>query len=1154
MKGVAYLKANAKGITFFAFLLVLFILSPMIFGANPGTYTATIDTPANGTNISGTYQLEASSDQNITNNSFVNLTFAFWNTTDLVWTNIATNITGINISPNGGNWTYQWDTSGINMGETRTNVTLQNSTDTIYSNTQNITIDNIAPHNLTYTSPTGNNTNTSSNTVEFNFTVWDNLDNVMRCALYINDSQNSSLIRVSNNSLTNTEGWTIGLPEGEWVWNITCNDSAGNTNTTAGNYTVIVDTTEPTGFMFIEPTPVNDTNQSLDNYFVNITLAEPLLDTCLIELTNSSGTINYTMSKENTTTCSFNVSRQTVSYFEYFRIWANDSAGNNWNVTDSSYTRHVTFDNVSPSNITYLGPANNTNTSSNTVEFNFTVWDDIFADGLSCNLYINDTINTTIVNVLNNTETNITLGLNNGEYFWNITCNDSANNVNTTAGNRTVTVNTISPAGFFFISPTPANNTNLTLDNYFVNVTLNYSFTMIDTVYLEFTNFSGSINYTMMKENETTYYFNHSNQTENYATYFYVYANDTANNLGASSVARHVFFDNTSPHLLDMIGPPTNFTNTTNTTFIKINLVVHDNIYETGLTCYLHLNGSEVNATVNATIVGVVNGTAVGIAASAVNDGDYYWFVRCSDGAGNNITSSEGYRTTVDTDAPDIQFATPTPADNVNLSQDNFFINVSYNETHPESCILELHNSTEGSRTLVNYTMAIDKSASICYGNMTGWGWISEGVLWNYTVYMNDTAGGLNSTATRSIGIGVGTQISIVAPTLATNTNTTYSWLYINISANFTIDDAKVEIYNYSSNAVINVTMTKAGTMDSAYVNITGLMDSPVTPTIPFNYTVFANSTSIAAFANSGPYNFRIDTTAPTMEILGNWTLHNDTATYAGNILEIRFNVTDNSSASCWVDVWNYNAATPTTVYGTFNNSADYSERTCVLNVTPSSLTVDGSYLIEPGATDNVDRNATKVHNFSGTRTGLKANTWNLITNLGESNSTLNTIGSLTTNITYASAHYNNNKTWATFRNGLTANRDYSVGTGHAVYIYANNDVTLLRTNYTSTTADSKNTTVYTGGWNLVGITSDTYVYNITTTWNNTNSTWEVAYGKTSVYDGNVTYASFHNATTDTYTSYRRGFLKNRYTLIPRGIGAWTLVNSNVTIEEGTAR
>lgn len=125
-------------------------------------------------------------------------------------------------------------------------------------------------------------------------------------------------------------------------------------------------------------------------------------------------------------------------------------------------------------------------------------------------------------------------------YSWYIYCNDTSGNLNRSTGyqvtyNSSYTPPDEIPPDITFIFPTPDNDTNLTQDNYYVNVSISEA---ASSVLLELSNASGIYNYTMTNEAGNWYNFNATGQSNN-NTFFYVYADDSSGNLNRS-LARHV--------------------------------------------------------------------------------------------------------------------------------------------------------------------------------------------------------------------------------------------------------------------------------------------------------------------------------------------------------------------------------------------------------------------------------------------------------------------------------------------------------------------------------------------------------------------------------------------------------------------------------------
>ena len=82
----------------------------------------------------------------------------------------------------------------------------------------------------------------------------------------------------------------------------------------------------------------------------------------------------------------------------------------------------------------------------------------------------------------------------------------------------------------------------------------------------------------------------------------------------------------------------------------------------------------------------------------------------------------------------------PTEADAATVTQTSYYVNVTFTEANPDTCILE-ENGTNHTMTLVGRTH--------CYISRTGLG-AGE---YNYTVYLNDTMGNVNASSERSVNL-----------------------------------------------------------------------------------------------------------------------------------------------------------------------------------------------------------------------------------------------------------------------------------------------------------------------------------------------------------------------------------------------------------------
>ncbi|WP_456474460.1 PGF-pre-PGF domain-containing protein, partial [Candidatus Pyrohabitans sp.] len=125
-------------------------------------------------------------------------------------------------------------------------------------------------------------------------------------------------------------------------------------------------------------------------------------------------------------------------------------------------------------------------------------------------------------------------------------------------------------------------------------------------------------------------------------------------------------------------------------------------------------------------------------------DGEYNITSRAEDKAGNNQTSLQNVTVTVDTTPPRLTLLPPTPGDSATLSTgtSSVTINISINETHPDTLIL----SWNGANQSLNYSSG--------YVNITKS--VSSGNSYTFYVFANDTFGNANATPARTFSVASG--------------------------------------------------------------------------------------------------------------------------------------------------------------------------------------------------------------------------------------------------------------------------------------------------------------------------------------------------------------------------------------------------------------
>jgi len=343
-------------------------------------------------------------------------------------------------------------------GNHNVTIWINDSANNVNSTSATFNIDTTYPQ-LAYGEGTQvNNTNQSYNSVYVNVSLTEiNNDTIAFRLFYSNGSAANATLFTSGAASTKYINWTT-LPDGVYTYNVTVNDSAGNTNTT-DTYTITVDTTYPQ-LDYGEGTQVNNTNQSYNSVYVNVSLTEINNDTIAFRLFYSNGSAaNATLFTSGAASTKY-INWTTLPDGVYtYNVTVNDSAGNT-NTTDT-YT--ITVDTTYPQ-LDYGAVTLANDTTTNLYNWTYV------------NISLTEIHNDTITFVLYNSTSlvNTTLftggaastkyinwtGLMDDTYTYYVTVNDSAGNSNTTA-NRTIMLDHVSPVPT--ITSSSATQTSLTL-------------------------------------------------------------------------------------------------------------------------------------------------------------------------------------------------------------------------------------------------------------------------------------------------------------------------------------------------------------------------------------------------------------------------------------------------------------------------------------------------------------------------------------------------------------------------------------------------------------------------------------------------------------------------------------------------------------------
>ena len=526
--------------------------------------------------------------------------------------------------------------SGLNAGTHYWNVTcIDNASNSNISATWNFTRDSTPP---AVALDTANDTWQQSGNITLRFTATD-ISGIDSCILYgnfngsewrLNETKTGILSGIQNN-------FTLNLTNGTYLWNVWCNDTVENGGFNATNYTFYIDSLIPAINL---NSPSDNLITSSQNIIFNWTAIDNLDSGLKCNLT-LDGNVNVS-----------SIESQNGSYANVTVVGINSGA-HYWNVTcidnatnsNISLTRNLTVD-VSGPSIT-LNTANDTWQNFGQSLFRFTASD--ARDISSCTLYgnFNSTdwlMNETKTGILSGIQNNFTVNLTNGTYLWNVQCNDTLNNIASSASNYTFSIDSIPP---FIILNAPINNFNMTSTNLIFNWT---AIDNLDSGLKCNLTINGIVNVSSVESlngtpaNVTIAGINDGNYTWNVTCW------DNSSN---SNISETRLFSKDQ-------GAPAIILNTANDTWfnygnITLRFTATDTQGISSCSLYGNFNGSWL---INQSRTGISNGAQDSFAINLTN-GTYLWNVWCNDTLGNSTFSQTNYTFSIDTVQPDVKLNSP---------------------------------------------------------------------------------------------------------------------------------------------------------------------------------------------------------------------------------------------------------------------------------------------------------------------------------------------------------------------------------------------------------------------------------------------------------------------------------------------------------------
>ncbi len=367
-----------------------------------------------------------------------------------------------------------------------------------------------------------------------------------------------------------------------------------------------------------------------------------------------------------------------------------------------------------PPTINLTSPQDGANLTIFNINFSFTPRDNV-ATNIVCNLTVDGIVNITNIATTNNTNTTRTVnGLSDTVHYWNVTCADTAGNLNTSS---TYSFNISAPPIVRLITPTNAsyvNDVNLTLfynasDNAWVQNCSLFFDGVFNQTNQSYVNFSRLNNFTINNVPLGQHTWNVSCIDNMYQT-------------GVSSIFNFTV-DRVAPQIT--LYQPLNNTIWESRT-VQFNFTAIDDV-DTSLTCNLSRKGPDGLITTNNIVV--PNGTMKNVTQNNVPDGVHIWNVTCIDDARNSNIS---FLFTFNISAiANVTLISPAPG-MFNNTPNITFTYFVYQSGGIKNCSLYFNSSTNGSMNQTNTTIINNAQNNFTLSNLP------DGTyFWNVSCYDN---------------------------------------------------------------------------------------------------------------------------------------------------------------------------------------------------------------------------------------------------------------------------------------------------------------------------------------------------------------------------------------------------------------------------------
>jgi len=558
-------------------------------------------------------------------------------------------------------------------------------------------IDSVYPLISFTTGTEDNDTTFARDWIFANVTVIEDNEDTITFFLY---NQTSIVNQTSYTTTVRTINWT-SLPNEIYYYNVTVNDTAGNSNSTETRE-IVLDIEGPQVTSLTE-SPADPADYSEGgNYRFNATVTDPSLDMVWVDF---NGT-NYTATNFAGNIYNITLLDLGVETYDY-RWYANDSFGNLNDSENGTYT----IDQATPSLSLTITPS-----TSETYGTETTANGTNCPSQLTCNLY-RDSVS------VSKPET-ITLAVGTYNYTYNTTGNTNYTSYTNTTN---LTVSKATGVVYTYLNNSRANKTIEQYTEIYLNATLE---TGAGTIKLY-------NNETLINQGSSPL----SNLTNFTSIYLYNITAIYDGNENYTSDSETWWVNATEA---DVTSPQINLTYPLNRSYASVqtqlNYTATDNI---GLnTCWYSTDDGATNTTITCgnNVTGLDSG-----------QGSSTWLVYANDSKGNDNSSSVTFF--VDSISPTISFTSPTKESGESIKENYIEINTTANDTNLDKIVIRLYNSTH---------TQIDSAITSSSPNFENFTSLSDG-LYYFNATANDTAGNNISTETRNISL-VLPELTIIKP------------------------------------------------------------------------------------------------------------------------------------------------------------------------------------------------------------------------------------------------------------------------------------------------------------------------------------------------------------------------------------------------------